>query len=439
MDNRNRSGGKSGNLSLEKELASLFTDIPVAYAPSSQLKYVYQLDQLFSDEPFNVHADNIIHAIPNDVVNDLQDPPQETSFVDNREPITIDLSAEITEETAVVKVPPQSAKPENGNVAQPNSTTPEQLLQLLKSPHPDNRFAAVQQLVSIQQPWVITPLLESLVDKNLQIVGLALSALLQMYQLTQQQLLTFSQQPPTPRLQQGANIYLSHLLGQPMIHIPVGPFLMGSNPAQDKLADKNEMPQHQLHLAGYWISRYPVTAAQFKAFIRKSGHTPHGDEYMRQPDNHPIVDITWAEALAYCHWLSERTGLTITLPGEAQWEKAARGLDGRRYPWGNIPPSFQHCNFQKVTPVGHFSPQGDSPYGCADMSGNIWEWTCSMFRPYPYRIDDGRELLEGDDTRCVRGSAFINTPKFTRCTFRYKISPHLHLNHLGFRIVMVTE
>jgi formylglycine-generating enzyme required for sulfatase activity len=149
-----------------------------------------------------------------------------------------------------------------------------------------------------------------------------------------------------------------------------------------------------------------------------------------------VVDLAWAEALAYCDWLAGQTGLPICLPSEAEWEKAARGGDGRRYPWGNQPPTPELCNFHRPTPAGRYSPQGDSPYGCADMAGNVWEWTRSLEQPYPYQPGDGREDLAGDGARIVRGLSFNNEERFTRCAFRHSLPPMLHLTTLGFRVVV---
>lgn len=160
-----------------------------------------------------------------------------------------------------------------------------------------------------------------------------------------------------------------------MIWVPPGPFLMGSDRAIDSQASDNELPQHQVTLPGYWIGRYPVTVAQFKAFVEESGHRPADRDSLRGPDDHPVVNVTWHDALAYCRWLGAKTGLLVTLPSEAEWEKAARGTDGGIYPWGNDPPDDSRCNFGgrvgQTTPVGRYSPRGGSPYGCADMAGNV--------------------------------------------------------------------
>jgi formylglycine-generating enzyme required for sulfatase activity len=151
--------------------------------------------------------------------------------------------------------------------------------------------------------------------------------------------------------------------------------------------------------------------------------------------------VSWRDALAYCRWLSERTGLPVTLPSEAEWEKAARGTDGRIYPWGDEDPTAELCNFSgnvgDTTPVGNYSPEGDSPYECADMAGNVWEWTRSLWgENYPYDPADGRENLEASGSRVVRGGAFGYTEYHVRCAYRNGDAPYLRSGPYGFRVVV---
>ena len=136
-----------------------------------------------------------------------------------------------------------------------------------------------------------------------------------------------------------------------------------------------------------------------------------------------MVDVSWDAATAYCRWLSETTGQRYRLPSEAEWEKAARGTDGRIYPWGNQPPDERRCNFNNnvkdTTPVGSY-PAGVSPYGCYDMAGNVWEWTSSLSWDYPYRADDGREVQveDGNGLSVYRGGAYWVDRKLVRCAYR---------------------
>jgi serine/threonine-protein kinase len=176
--------------------------------------------------------------------------------------------------------------------------------------------------------------------------------------------------------------------------VPAGEFLMGSDPAKDKYANDDEQPQHVLTLPDYYIGKYPVTNAQYAAFVQATGHEA-GDKWLKKGwlsagkiqfpsggEDHPAIYVSWHDAVAFCRWASQQSDYLIRLPTEAEWEKAARGTDGRIYPWGNQPPTAELCNFRRgvgdTTPVGKYSPQGDSPYGVADMSGNVWEWAMAL-------------------------------------------------------------
>jgi formylglycine-generating enzyme required for sulfatase activity len=162
-----------------------------------------------------------------------------------------------------------------------------------------------------------------------------------------------------------------------------------------------------------------------------------------------VVYVSWYDAKAYCHWLSEVTGRGYGLPGEAEWEKGARGTDGRIYPWGNRWDATR-CNSdesgQSKTTSVHAYPQGASPYGVLDMAGNVWEWTHSLWgrdwgRPdyrYPYKATDGRENLgAGQEVlRILRGGAFVYGRRGVRCACRGGHSPSDRYWNLGFRVVV---
>jgi serine/threonine-protein kinase len=166
-----------------------------------------------------------------------------------------------------------------------------------------------------------------------------------------------------------------------LVRIPAGEFLMGSDTNKDKAADYEETPQHRLHLEEYLIGKTPVTNAQYLAFVQATGHKP--PEFWIQgvipqgKEQHPVVNISWFDAFAFCRWAGQGSGHVVRLPSEAEWEKAARAAGGRIWPWGSQPPDKKRCNFNNnvggTTPVGQYSPRGDSPYGCADMAGNIDE------------------------------------------------------------------
>lgn len=228
--------------------------------------------------------------------------------------------------------------------------------------------------------------------------------------------------------------------------VPAGPFVMGDGSAQHGEA----MPW------AYRISRYPITNAQYAAFVEDGGYgarwhhcwTDAGwrwrtSEDRREPDwqggtselsNHPVVGVTWYEAYAFCRWLSERSGLVVSLPTEAQWEKAARGTDGRRYPWGpEITPD--HANYNKAgikttSAVGIF-PRGVSPYGAFDMSGNVWEWTQTKWRGNHKGAAD--DSPEGDAARVVRGGSYFNSGRSVHCAVRGYGSPSFRGVNGGFR------
>jgi formylglycine-generating enzyme required for sulfatase activity len=213
------------------------------------------------------------------------------------------------------------------------------------------------------------------------------------------------------------------LLG--FVEVPAGPFLMG------------EDPPHEVTLPGFYIGRYPVTVQQFSAFAEKSGLS-----------NHPVVVVSWHEALAYCGWLGEKLKseaarrlacggsevfweglasgcLVVSLPSEAEWEKAARGTDGRTYPWGE---GFEtgranagETGIGGESAVGCF-PSGVSPFGCEEMSGNVWEWTRSVFGESSQSL----RVLRG-------GSCFLNSGD-ARCAARYRLVPVSRSLNLGFRV-----
>jgi formylglycine-generating enzyme required for sulfatase activity len=230
-----------------------------------------------------------------------------------------------------------------------------------------------------------------------------------------------------------------------LILIPAGEFLMGSDPKKDKGAYDDEQPQHTLYLPDYWIAKMPVTNAQYAAFVQATRYkAPRHWKNRKVPagkDAHPVVYVSWDDAMIYCKWLAEATGKSYTLPSEAEWEKAARGTNGRIYPWGNTFDK-EKCNIggllkvfgDDMTPVDRY-PQAASPYGVLDMAGNVWEWTRSSFRPYPYDPMDGREDISASCERVVRGGAFYTNARRARCVCRRWNLPHLDYKLFGFRVV----
>ncbi|MBI3244471.1 MAG: SUMF1/EgtB/PvdO family nonheme iron enzyme [Chloroflexi bacterium] len=228
------------------------------------------------------------------------------------------------------------------------------------------------------------------------------------------------------------------------IPIPAGKFVMGSRD-DNKQARDDERPQHTVEIPyTYRIARYPVTNAEFAEFVQAAGYK--SDAVKADLPDHPVVNVSWRDAQAYCKWLTEKLraeGIMgakeiARLPTEAEWEKAARGEYGKEWPWGDEWDASK-CNSREggpgtTTPVGKYSPQGDSPYGVADMAGNVWEWCQSKYAPYPYKVDDGREDLAGDERRVLRGGSFFGYVGGARCAFRYGHYPYSRFRNHGFRV-----
>jgi formylglycine-generating enzyme required for sulfatase activity len=236
-----------------------------------------------------------------------------------------------------------------------------------------------------------------------------------------------------------------------LILIPAGEFLMGSDPQQDEDAFDGEQPQDRLYLPDYYLARTPVTNGQYRAFVAATGReAPEGWRNRipaRCEEDHPVVYVSWFDARDYCQWLSEATGRSYTLPSEAEWEKGARGIDGRIYPWGNQWDTTR-CNSLEsrlgATTSVRAYPQGASPYGVLDMVGNVSEWTRSLSgtspeRPdyrYPYRPTDGRENLDAGQevARVLRGGAFYRYLRHGRCAYRDWDYPNSRNDYIGFRV-----
>src|SRR5579859_2018270 len=216
----------------------------------------------------------------------------------------------------------------------------------------------------------------------------------------------------------------------PICPVPAGIFTMGSDPRRDPMAfDRNmpqgwpfdrEMPQHLVEVDGFAIGQHPVTVAEYACAVRANAvpepptdeiYHPEGDWAKQQayPDR-PVVNVSFYDALAFVTWLRNVTDQPWRLPTEAEWEKAARGTDGRIYPWGNTFDAARcNCSDSSIgttSPVGSY-PTGGSPYHAHDMAGNVWEWVSSALLPYPYRQNDGRETLDAPSVdRVQRGGSW---------------------------------
>jgi formylglycine-generating enzyme required for sulfatase activity len=300
---------------------------------------------------------------------------------------------------------------------------------------------------------------------------------------------------------------ITTLEGMQFCYVPAGKFIMGS---QEGEGEERERPQHEVDLPAYWMGRYPVTNAQYAAFVQSGGyqnpdfwpearkakvwingkvkawndnaprHNPVGFGNPFHLENHPVVGITWYEMLAFTRWLTETWQEThilpedwqVGLPSEAEWEKAARGglqvphkpvlrsvvqkeqswqVDKdslkmginpdprRKYPWmQEFTLGYANCDSAGIgstSALGCFS-KNVSPYGVVELSGNVWEWTRSLLKDYPYLPNDGREGLESESQRVLRGGAFHYSEDLLRCACRGRYDPAYRLIFLGFRVMV---
>lgn len=265
------------------------------------------------------------------------------------------------------------------------------------------------------------------------------------------------------------------------VHIPAGPFIYGPELTYERLEQAPPpRPRQTIYLNEFRIGRYPVTYREWKIFLDETGHQWPGDwytirrgwsglvrrfgicdDYPAEMADYPMVDVTLADVLAYCQWLSDRLGLTCTLPTEFQWEKAARGVAGRTFPWGEELPRPELAHLRAThrlgwdyylhnllrrpkrelarsgwywrigtpLPVGSI-PQNVSSYGCYDMAGNIWEWTISLYNE------------KSSDFHVVKGGSWGYSPQHTACNCRSACSiviPSVdyHAQGTGFRVAIV--
>lgn len=231
----------------------------------------------------------------------------------------------------------------------------------------------------------------------------------------------------------------------PLRHVDAGPFLMGSDPEKDPDTQDNETPQHTVETASYWIGTYPVTVAEYDCAVRAGAvREPRYRlltwTYQLQRLDDPVTSISWADATAYAAWLARLTGQPWRLPSEAEWEKAARGDDGRIYPWGDQWDDARADIDDGPNPVGAFAGHGDaSPCGAHDLAGNVWEWTDGLLRPYPsYPVAEVRREADPDEPapRVMRGGCFGNMAVCARTAYRNGNAPAEPDLGMGFRLVL---
>jgi formylglycine-generating enzyme required for sulfatase activity len=233
-----------------------------------------------------------------------------------------------------------------------------------------------------------------------------------------------------------------------MALIPGGDFIMGSNNGPD-----DERPQHTIFLQSFFLDILPVSNTDFAQFLNHQGlQNQQGETLYDHQDSdarihrhrsvwqadlsyerHPVNEVSWVGAREYCSWLNKR------LPTEAEWEKAARGVDGRKYPWGSALPNTKLALFgspyNSSVPVDAF-PDGASPYGILDMAGNQWEWVSSIYQPYPYKANDGRENQNTGPIRSTRGGGHDSSAEEISTTHRGKFlsrNPKAGHHNIGFR------
>ncbi len=238
------------------------------------------------------------------------------------------------------------------------------------------------------------------------------------------------------------------------VEIPAGEFWMGAQkrydaePNFDAEAFGVESPVHRVYLDAYQIGRYPVSVGEYRRFIEAGGyqdeaHWPGGEfgkwtepwawEYQSQHPNHPIFGVNWFEAAAYAHWKG------ALLPTEAQWERAARGTEGARYPWGDQEPDADLLNYDgnvgRPTPMG-IHVQGSTPSGVCDLSGNVWEWCQDWFEIYNQEFTKNPSGPETGDRRVLRGGAWSNVAWLCRASMRNHYLPSDRSDLIGFRLVV---
>lgn len=197
---------------------------------------------------------------------------------------------------------------------------------------------------------------------------------------------------------------------------------------------RKESPRTQVEVPGFRISRTPVTVRHWNVFAAETGRA-----LVDTPDDHPVSGVSWTDAAAYCAWLSDRLGHEVRLPTENEWERAARGDDARRFPWGDeYRPGLANLVDQGLgttSPVGSF-PEGASPYGVLDMAGNVDEWTATLYAPYPGAPADVPTLEDwAFDPHITRGGAFRHDRDLARCARRHgAYEADLAAIGVGFRL-----
>jgi formylglycine-generating enzyme required for sulfatase activity len=249
--------------------------------------------------------------------------------------------------------------------------------------------------------------------------------------------ISVSSQPPQPKL----SVYptpgqerIHEVDGSVVVYVPGGEYVLG---AED--LGENSQPVHRVVLSPFWIGKYQVTNNQYARFLRAVSDAPQpnywGAKRFNQPQQ-PVLGVSWKEAQSYCRWAG------LALPSEAQWEAAARGTDGRRYPWGNEAPTAQYASFGmdllkgQPAPVGSF-PRGAGPFGTMDQAGNVWEWCEDVWDARAYLGRDGEKdpinTRGNTAVRCLRGGAWDALAWNLAAAYRFRFQASLRYQYFGFR------
>ncbi len=217
-----------------------------------------------------------------------------------------------------------------------------------------------------------------------------------------------------------------------MVYVPAGTFTMGDTHGD---GEADERPARRVSVPAFWLDRTEVTNAQFARFVRslRDSGQARDDRWVMEPgkEHYPAVNIPWRAAWAYCRWADKQ------LPTEAEWEYAARGSDGRKYPWGNDWDDGR-ARFgggrggQGAAPAGSY-PTGISPFGVLDMAGNVWEWVNTLYRPYPYVSGDGWDRPSTQGRHAVRGGSWVLNPWDLRASNREFGEAGYRSVYIGFR------
>ena len=255
-------------------------------------------------------------------------------------------------------------------------------------------------------------------------------------------------QTPSPKPQLPAQAPSPRPQVPGFVEVPAGPFVMGADRAGDPLAYDNERWSlgegvGTIDLPSFFIAQREVTVAEFTKFAHAT-KWPVDPRALAAPADHPVAYVTWPEAVAYARWLDTEMKATlppgwhVQLPTEAQWEKAARGTDRRRFPWGDEPRQ-DRANFGSggTIPAGQLACP-ECAHGLSDMAGNVWEWTRSPYQPYPYTEADDRAGLERDALWVMRGGGFADPPQLIRTTTHGAAEPGARRAFIGFRLAIAT-